>query len=462
VTTNVVLGVLSAAILCGAFAFGRARWNRLDVVDLYVLSYALSFGAYTLADVLVNDVHWADSALAGWSLVFATMTTAITWMTAQVLPPEIRKCLRLSYFIENWKDVSTYNSIVLVFGSVAFLTFGFFKYNVFLFLIDPRITDVSSVPYWFSSLNPLIMTALMAATTVSFVRLQSGTRKTKFICTLSISVAVLLLALYGRRNIGYTVGLMGIIWFYRRAHNPFSCWGLTVLAATLPAFFLFSNVYQSYRGFLNPLGILSLIEATEEIPSLDETFYDSSVTLSNLEERPALWHLNYLIHEQQSQRSIVALPYGEFLIQAFLNSIPKLLYESKHYVHLEDATADFYGITAMDHASSFAAHIHADWGYFSILLTPLFFFLISLLAGVLIKASSGHPALTWMLSVFTIVFFINIETDYTDLIVIIRNLLALFFGYCILSALMRWLKASARHLHQRLSVAETSGRGVAV
>jgi hypothetical protein len=435
--SNSTLLVCSLLILGLAFLFGRLRWSRIDVVDVYVLMVSIFFGGYTLVDAVVKDLSTVNPFLAALVLLLVVATVGIIWLMSRILPIRLQRALQIRYLMAQWLRVDG-KVVVLLLGVTILLQlysyqqFGLLASHDLLILLagDLALSGIT-MPYWFTAASslmiPLVFSTFIAVALKVFTS-QARTRTYWMIVLISV---VLVASLYGRRNIFYVVFVFCILWCLAKEKNLFSLRSGLLALTVLPILVVFSNIYQTYRAAAaNPMN------AAPNDPYISASrVYDAAVdidaTISTLQERMAMWQYNYLIIYEQIEHHGLDIPYGELLWQGFKNTIPSVLWAEKTVYDLDEMAAYMYGIPVIDYPTNNFAMAQADFGLLSLVLLPLALLLVFLSIALLIQATQRHPTLLWLISGPFLFHLLNIEADYADLFILYRNMLILIFVYLV-------------------------------
>jgi hypothetical protein len=431
-----------------AAVFGRLRWSRIDVVDLHVLMVCVYFGSYTLVDALVKDLSTVNSGSAVVSLLLVMVTVGATWLISRVLPIELRRTLQMRYLLAQWLHVDG-RIVLLLLG--ALLVFQLYSYQHFGILAESTIavslnslySPVPDLPYWFTSamsfLTPLAF-CLFIAVTLRVLASRAGRR----VFWIIVLVTVLtLVTVWGRREVFYLMFMFFVLWSITKTRNLISPMNGFLLLLALPLLVAFSNIFLTYRSnTLEKLGVSGIYSAGSNLDA----------TLLNLQERMSIWQLNYMIIEKQKPYYGLDIPYGDILWQGLENTIPSILWPGKIVTDLDTLMAYQYTLPVTDYPTNNFAMMQADFGYLSVILLPLLLLFVLFLSALLIQASSRHPTLLWLLSGYFIYYLLRIEAQYSDWLVLYRNMLIVTIVYLAAYWLFRPLSRVRLHKRRRFIV----------
>jgi hypothetical protein len=175
-------------------------------------------------------------------------------------------------------------------------------------------------------------------------------------------------------------------------------------------------------------------------------------TLGNLQERMSMWQLNYMIIEKQIYYYGLDIPYGDLLWQGLKNTIPSILWPGKIVTDLDTLMAYQYMLPLTDYPTNNFAMMQADFGYLSVILLPLQLLFVFFSAALLIQASRRHHTLLWLLSGYFIYYLLRIEAQYSDWLILYRNILMVTIVYLAAYWLFRPLSRVRLHKRRRLVV----------
>jgi len=437
-----------------AALFGRLRWSQIDVVDLYVLMVSVYFGSYTLVDALVKDLSTVNAGSAVLSLLLVMVTVGATWLISRILPIELRRTLQMRSLLAQWLHVDGRIVLVLL-GAV--LVFQLYSYQHFGVLASHDVANIGNslyspmpdLPYWFTSamalLTPLYF-CLFVAGTLKVLASRAGKRVFWIIVLVTV---VMLVTLWGRREVLYLVYMFFVLWSITKRRNLFSPMNGFLLLIALPLLVAFSNLYLTYRSITlglhvtpDKLGVSGIFSAATNLDT----------TLWNLQERISMWQLNYMIIDKQIQYYGLDIPYGAMFWQGLKNTIPHILWPEKIVSDVDALMAYQYMLPIRDYPTNNFAMMQADFGFLSVILLPLQLLFVFFSAALLIQASRRHLTLLWLWSGYIIYYLLRIEADYSEWLILYRNILTVTIVYLAAYWLFRPLSRVRLHKRRRLVV----------
>ncbi len=421
--------------------FGRLRWWRLDVVDVYILMVAVFFGIYTFVDALVKDHSWSDPALAASVIALVIATLMVLWLGSRLLPPQIKEPLRVRYLITQWERIDSrfillLVGLMLIFELYTYQQFGVFvSHDTFVTPTEETKRELAVFPYWVTSIAALTIALNFCAFVAATTKLFASTGK-EYVYWLLLLVLILLFATFlGRRNVFYYMFIFILIWHLVKGRNLFTLRTTYLLLLAVPVLLVFSNIYQTYRyhevhiapGLTNNVPI--------DVAEFVSVGTSAEVTYSNLENRMAMWEFSYLILEKQ-QHNFAQPPYGIIIWQDLQNTIPKVLWPHKVPYNIDLFTADRYGLPAYDYPTNNFATVQGDFGYLSVIVLPIQLLFVFTSLAVLVQVTRRYPVLLLLFSGMTLYYLLAIESDYHYLVLLYRNIILVAIVFLTLQILL--------------------------
>jgi hypothetical protein len=432
-------------MLGATFAFGHLRWATLDAVDVHVLAVGATFGGYTLVDALAKDLAATSPLLSALVILLVALTTAITWLLWRLLPPTIRRVLQVRYLAMHWVR-SDGRVVLLLTGLVlALAVYNYMVFDVVSYLSFGSVDESSSLalPYWLTSSLQLVLTLIFCLFLAQFSKALVYRGDRRLFWMVAGAISFLLIAQHGRRPIISLIFVFMILLFLARRRNLFSARILPVALAALATLLVFSNVYQNYR---TSIIARPLAQSTLATPSFSDAATDINATLSNLQERTALWQFNYLILDRQASSPLdLEIPYGDVTGQAMKNSIPSILWPEKTVVEPDAIVAYAYNLPVTDYPTNNFAIIQADFGYLSVIIVPLQSLLVFISMALMVRATIHYSTLLWLISGLFLYYLIEVEAGYTALVTLCRNVVLVAAVYPFAHVILKSLSPLRTH-----------------
>jgi hypothetical protein len=435
--SSAVLIAMSLFMMILVYFFGRFRWNKLNVVDVYILMVSVFFGVYGFVDGLVADQSGFEPVLIIWTFVWVIIVAATTWLISQRLPKKIRSLLQIRHLTSQWAVVDD-RFILFLFVTVFAITI--YGYNQFRILSHMGFDNLRWInillPYWYTSslifVQPILFCIFLGGTTKFF---KNKGKKRLFWC-LILGLTLLLNATYGRRAVYNLTFIFLILWFIEKKENLFALKNIKILILVISIFFMFSNIYQNYRPFI--WSYQPGLTRTVDVPNIFESAVDTDATVTNLRDRMAMWKFNYIILDKQTIQNENA-PYGEIIFQGLKNSVPRVMWPRKKIFDLDEMVSIMYGLPISDYPTNNFAMAQADFGYLSIFFLALNMFTIFFLIAIIAKKSRKIPGLVLLLTGFLTYHVISIESGYAGIFTLFRNVIVLSIIFLIGHILIRVL-----------------------
>lgn len=200
----------------------------------------------------------------------------------------------------------------------------------------------------------------------------------------------------------------------------------------LVALFLFSNLFQSYRGIMDHVGEIAPEEEKEMKNPLAAALNFQS-TLGALAVRPGTWEFSYLVFSKQIEDRITTSN-GELIVEGFKSAVPRYLWPQKKFGLIDDLLAKLYGVKPkeIDIGKNIFGVMQVEFGYLSLVMVPLIILALLIMMNYLNKMANSDPIFLWLFSSNILFYLINIEENGTDIFYMLRNIiciLALFAIY---------------------------------
>jgi len=453
---NLIIIFLSLFLFVGVFLFCKVQWSRLNIIHLYLIFVGLYFGLYSFIKAFLKD-YSQENPLA-IALVFGQIIIIllVIMFISKLINNKMSDHLEIRYLIKQWSKVNSYAIYLLIVVIVLAKIIGYYQFSVISHVDQTRLTGIGKgIPYWYFAFSALITDLAFCAFIATMVKVVTVKNQEKLLWSILLLVLILLDSLGGRR-IFVNLAIVGsIIWVVSQQKNLFKLKYLSLFAILFLSFFLFSNIYQSYRQNLELPNMAQSVEfynlpKEKYIPKTKRlliSILDLQSTVNNIKMRLATWEFNYLIVNSQLNNER-RLPYGSLIGQGLKNSIPRFLWPEKEIRSLNDITANLYGLPLTDYNKNNFAFTQADFGLYSIIVMPLAALIILLFMFVIIRSAVNHSTLLLICTGFIINYLINIEQDYVDIFILFRHvimIICLFIMGQIIINIYHYLKGFLGH-----------------
>ena len=445
--------IFLTVILVGCFAFLSRRWRNFSLLDIYSLFVALFLGVYTLIDLLVNRYKSFDfmTAVVVFSQILGCM--AITYLLYFLLPPKMKRSLRLVSMVQSWSALKHSDLIKMTIFVLFNYVYGYLKFGITSYALADTLEKLAvSLPYWYKVIGMFADAAAMGVLFSIFAKHALQIHKDHRWLYLVLALSNLAtLAMHGRRNLMYMLIFYLLIRYSVRRVNLFSWRKLGAWTGMLLLLVMFSNFYLAYRESWDSADQRASYSAEKVIDAAT----DFGKTFENFRVRMAMWRFNYLLVETRSEG--VDPPMGELWLASFLNTIPAFLMPDKEYQSIDEMTAREYGLIATDFPGNDFASTFADFGWFSLLILPVCLVLVMFATAQLIGVFKRHRLMVLMLVTTVTSYLVRVENDYADGILLYRSLFVLVVSgmmYVLLvPGIRKAMPARRRRIHARLGSA---------
>lgn len=421
--TRAVLLVISVGALAGSFWYGRLRWDRLNLLDLWILMVGAYFGGYTLLDTVVVESEERGVTTLIWTFLLILIPVVVTALWARTLPArsrlrlDVRERLRWLGRTVDMRQVGW-----LLAALVGFTFFRLSRYGAINAAGERDLLAAGEAPppYWVTSLasfvNPLLVAIFLVASTGYFN--PYATRSSRRFNLVVMVVAAALAGLSGRRLVFVFLVLTVVVWSITRDTNPFLPNRVPTLILGFVGLLIASNLFQAYRPIL--------VKPFTQGPSFEwvspiDAALDAEGTFENLRSREGTWKFNYAIVAAQTEG--VEPMYGEVWTSAITNSIPSVLRPDKETVSTDLLIGEYYVIPGVDFSSNNFATYQADFGLVSVVLLPVHMMAVLVFVVLLFGATARRPLAEAALLGLVLVYLLAVEQSPEATIVFARNAL---------------------------------------
>lgn len=431
--TNIAVALCGTTLCAIAGAFVFARWNKLGLQELFIVTVGLYFGAYSVVDSLVNDLRGFDSSIVLLLFSIIIVSTMPVLYLSHLLPKTVSYQLRLDTIRNDWINVPTVPVLASSAIIIAYRLYTYVFFSEFSALEGQELEKLDvSLPYWYTTFGLIAQSVAFAVTPVAFVKSLRSPGIIKLLWWLLIAVLLVMTFGFGRRALIAVLTIF--VWLGLRGSKTASQkWRLILACVVLvPVLLVLNNVYQAYRLASHRGVVLTNLqmEDAEEIFTKQNPLtiaLDFDRTTTNLEERTAMWQFNYQLLGSALYRS-VEYSYGMLLIQEAGNFIPRIVYPDKVIFDVDFEVSRAFGIQERDWPSNILAFAFADFGIAALIAIPLM--MVSLLA---LFGYAQHMIkdtfLRVMLAGFIISYVLNLEVTYAVPLQLARDFLLVAIVY---------------------------------
>jgi hypothetical protein len=345
-------------------------------------------------------------------------------------PANIANNLKLNYLIQQWSKINKYLLLSIYLFLMAFPLISYYKYGVRTYILPEDFEKIGKqLPYWFTSIRTTYIDIGLCVFIGLFGKIAQSKNNQKVMWIILTVIFVPIVTIFGRRYFLNMIVMAAILWFAYNKINIFRLKYLSIALLLISVFFLFSNMYQSYRNVLFTVGKIDLSKLENPISAA----LDFKSTINNLKERAGTWEFNFLIFNNQINKSGMAT-HGKITYEGFKSCIPRFFWPEKHFSLIDNTLVELCQVTYIDvlTGKNLFGIAQVDYGYYSIIVVPAIILLILMMMTGLINISLRYPAFLLLFTGIIIDYLINIEENGNMIFIMFRNillLLLLFGGY---------------------------------
>jgi hypothetical protein len=440
VSGNILLLLLSFLFIFIIVIYLRNEWPDLDVIDLYIIFVLLHFGftpfirgLYFGKDIIFDFRNSNTLALA---LVFGHILIILLIVrgVSRFFPPELSKCLKIRYLLEEFGRLNKYVLLTVYVCLVLFPIISYVVYGVKPYIMPEDFKRFGkNLPYWFTSIRTIYNYIVFWVFFGLLGNIVKSNKYQQYLWSIATIILVIALSISGRRFLVSLIVVWVISWLVYHKRNIFRLRYITVSLLLAGILFISSNIYQTYRsGFLFKEGKMDFNKI--ENPLL--AALNSHSTIHNLQIRAGTWEFNYLVFNQQVNKSGITTN-GVVSREIFKSSIPRFFWPGKQFSLTDDYLAEFFKLKPSDFniAKNIFGLAQLDFGFFSIIIIPAFLLMIIGCMGIITSKTSQYPTFLLMFAANFLWYLISVEDSANEIFSMVRNILiiSLLFGLYIMS-----------------------------
>lgn len=422
---NISLLFFSFLFICIITIYLYKRWPDLDVIDLYIVFIGLHFGLYPFirgfhfGKDVIFDFRNSSPLAIGLIFLHVFLILFIIRAISAYLPTRIMSYLKIRYLIQQWGNVNKYFLFFVYFWLILFHIISYYKYGVKTYIMPEDFARIGKdLPYWFTSMRTVYIYIAFCIFLGLFGNLVKAKGYQQYVWIILTIIFIPIVTIYGRRFFIDMIGASVIFWFVYRKENIFRLKYLAVGLITILAFFVFSNLYQTYRAdvFMNEGPV-----RWQKLKNPLTAAFNFNSTINNLKARPGTWEFNFLVFNHQLNKPEMTT-YGKITWEHFKSAIPRYFWSDKQFSLIDDTLADLYKVKVqeIDIGKNIFGVGQVDFGYFSLIIIPTTILLLLIILGLLIKITVNYPTFLLLLSGNIIFYLINIEENGNELFLMFR------------------------------------------
>jgi hypothetical protein len=432
---NISLLLFSFLFICIVTLYLFKKWPDLDVVDLFIIFVGLHFGlspfirGLHFGKDIIFDFRNSDPLALGLVFIQVTIILVIIRVFSLYFCANLMNCLKIRHLISQWGQTNKYIIFSIYIWLIVFQCISYYKYGVITYISPEDFEKFGKhLPYWFTSMRTIYNCIAFCVFISLFGYIAQSNKNQRYLFIILMVFFVPITTIFGRRYFVEMIVASAIFWFAYRRENIFRLRYLTVGLVLVCTFFMFSNLFQAYRSIFQVVGKVEVNKLTNPISAA----LDFSLTIENLTRRPGTWEFNFLVINNQLNRTGM-ITNGRINLEGFKSSIPRFFWPEKKFTLVDDILSELYNVNKkdIDIGKNLFGVGQVDFGYFSIIIVPFIVLFIIYLLGFLVKITETYPTVLWLFSGNIIFYLINIEENGNEMFFMLRNvIIILVFFAC--------------------------------
>jgi len=437
-----MIGNLSIILFSSLFIFLVTLYlskksPEIDVIDVYIIFVLFHFGLYPL----VRGLHFGKDIIFDFTqgdplsigLVFGqTLIILVILKLLTLFFIKNDKFLKVNFLVDSYSLVNNFVLYALYGILIIFQIFSYYKYGVQSFIPPWEFAKIGkSLPYWFTSFRTVYncVTFCVCLLLLSKMLKAEGRKEYYFWLGLTI-IFVPYASIYGGKRFFINILLLTIIFYFCNKHEKIIAWrNIKYGLILLMMFFVFSNLFESYRNILEHVGEVTVKEV-KKLRSPLSALMNFQSTLEFLSRRPGTWEFSYLVLNKQIREGVASTK-GQIFKESLKSAVPRYFWPTKNFLLIDDLLAKLYGVRPkeIDIGKNNFGVIQCEVGFLSIIVVPIMILGLILLMRFLIKISCQHYVFLWIFSANIMYYLVNIEDNGNDIFFLIRNILLILMLY---------------------------------
>jgi hypothetical protein len=435
---NVTILICSSFFITILTIYLVKKWPDLDIIDIFIIFVLLHFGLtpfvrglYFGKDI-VFDFRNSNSLPIILVFVQILIILVIIRLVSRYFPKKIDNYLKVRYLLQQWGCINKYFLFLLYICLILFPLISYYYYGIKTYIMPEDYEKIgANLPYWFNSILTIYNYIAFGIFLGLFGNLVKSEKRQQFLWAIVTIIFILVVTMYGRRFFLNMITVGVIFWFVYKKEYIFRLRYLTVGLIIIGAFFLFSNIYQSYRNVLFTVGEVN----PKKLENLFSASLNFNSTIRNLQIRAGTWEFNFLVLDRQMDKSGMTTN-GIITWEGIKSAIPRIFWPGKHFCLIDDFLANFYKVKKIDVniAKNIFGIAQLEIGFYSIIIVPIIILLIIIMMGYLVKNTIKYPTYLTLISGIIINYLINLEENGKEMLFMFRNLvfLLILLGlYCL-------------------------------
>ncbi|MFA5109846.1 MAG: hypothetical protein WC443_00420 [Desulfobaccales bacterium] len=424
---NISILIFSSLFMCLTAIYIYYKWPDLDIVDVYIIFVGLHFGVspfirglYFGRDVIF-DLRNADPWAIGLVFVQVLIILVVVRVISLYFLKDTLQYLKVKYLLRQWGEINKSWLLLIYLWLLAFQIISYYKYGVKTYIMPEDFARMGkSLPYWFTSMRTIQNYLAFAVFLGVFSNIIKSKGYQQYVWIILTIIFVPVVAIYGRRLFVDIMVSGAIFWFVAKEKNIFQLKYVKVGLGLILAFFLVSNIFQSYRDVFQKVGQVNW----EKLKNPLAAALDFSTTLTNFAQRPGTWEFSYLVFDHQIKQNGMTSN-GKANWEGLKSAIPRFFWPNKNFSVVDEVLAQLYQVKPreIDIGKNLFGMGQVDFGYFSFLIVPTIILLILIVMAGLIKLTSQYPTFLWLFTSIILFFLVNVEENGNEIFFVTRNIM---------------------------------------
>ncbi len=431
-TIAVTLGILLLGLLLTSL---WVRLPRITLLDCFLLSIALFFGAYTVIDAMAVDSQQTDGLAVATVFFLIAASAMVFWFFARKPSPLLKRTSLLRLQLD-WQACPAWPIIGLISLAVLYRWYTAAYFSEYGPLDATALEALDqNLPYWYTSLGMVVTVGLYPAALCSWGKVRASTGLRRFFWAAMLAASAMMIMGLGRRSMLAFLVIIGwdLLTNTRIQRHRWMAFALLVLS--VPLFITISNLYQAYRG--SSVRGVPLENITSDVTpeSFLEGATDLNRTMANLQEREAIWRHNYeVVKAHLDGRG--DLQWGRLFVASIPNLVPAALYPGKTIFDTQGELIEAFNLENTDKSENIFANTYADFGMLSAIAAPLMILLIVWVCAVAMR-HFRDPFLRVLLMGTAIFYAMNLESSYVVPLGFARDFVVIALAYLAIRTVVR-------------------------
>lgn len=420
---------------------GLSLWLRLrslSLADVFLFSIAVYFGAYTLVDVYAVGVRGFDPVIVAAVFSGIALSSLAIWAFARIGSGDVINETSLARLAQDWKACPGTLIVAMLISIVVFRLYTAMVIGSYSAESKAEFEVVEKrLPYWFTAIGILVPAMLFTAGTASWAKYMTSVGTNRLFWLTLTLIAAAFLFWQGRRAV-FALLVVALWTMATTGRTSGRRWILIlfVLAMAAPFLLAISNLFQTYReAAFRGVPVVTAFRYESGLSVLERA-WGVERTLTNLQNRPAVWRFNYAVINSH-QRGEGQLQWGRLLLSAVPNYIPAVFYPgAKTTFETEGELQKAMNLEYRDLAENIFVATYGEFGPLGFFVAPLMIIAFVMICAMVLRRLDD-PFLRMLLMGMCLYYALNLETQYSGPIGIARDFILLATAYLAMRTVTR-------------------------